>query len=100
MTRVTRLLPIVGGAVAGGAIALAVAGGGTTHSTTTVIQPASGSSIPTSLSGGLGSSKGQTINQIFRQDGPGVVDITVTAQTRTPGFVFFGGGTQETEGEG
>jgi putative serine protease PepD len=100
MTRMSRLLPILVGAVAGGAIALAVAGGGSTHSTTTVIQPASGARIPTSLSGGLGSSKGMTINQIFRQDGPGVVDITVTAQTQSPGFGFFGGGTEQTEGEG
>ena len=42
MSRLNRILPIVGGAVAGGAIALAVAAGSTTtHSvTTTVVQPA------------------------------------------------------------
>ena len=42
MKGLSRLLPIIGGAIAGGAIALAVANGSTTtHSvtTTTVVQP-------------------------------------------------------------
>ena len=54
MKGLSRLLPIIGGAVAGGAIALAVASGGTTtHSvtTTTVVQPASAPTLPTSASG-------------------------------------------------
>ena len=97
MRRLSRFLPILGGAVAGGAIALAVASGNTstTHSstTTTVIQQSRGAGVPTSLS----STKGETINQIYRTDSPGVVDITVTSQTNTPGFgPFGGGGTQQT----
>jgi len=99
--RLSRFLPILGGAVAGGAIALAVASGNTstTHSstTTTVIQQSRGAGVPTSLS----STKGETINQIYRTDSPGVVDITVTSQTNSPGFgPFGGGGTQQTQGEG
>jgi putative serine protease PepD len=92
MTRLSRLLPIVGGAIAGGAIALAVASGSTTsHSvtTTTVLQQGS-SSVPTSLS----STRGLTINQIYRQASPGVVDITVT--TSSSGLF----GNQQSTGEG
>ncbi len=100
MRRLSRFLPILGGAIAGGAIALAVASGNTsTHSstTTTVIQQSRGAGVPTSLS----STKGETINQIYRTDSPGVVDITVTSQTNSPGFgPFGGGGTQQTQGEG
>jgi putative serine protease PepD len=98
MKVLTRLLPIIGGAVAGGAIALAVANGSTTtHSvtTTTVVQPASSPSLPTSFSDG----KAQTINQIFKTVGPGVVDIT-TSSTQSNSGVFGFGQQQQTEGEG
>jgi putative serine protease PepD len=94
MTRLNRLIPIVGGAVAGGAIALAVASGSsTTHSvtTTTVLQQNQG--VPTSLS----SSAGLTINQIYRRASPGVVDIQVTQSGQ--GFGPFGG-QQQSSGEG
>jgi putative serine protease PepD len=98
MSRLSRVVPIIAGAIAGGAIALAVASGGsTTRSvTTTVVQPNGGSSIPTALS----STKGMTVNQIYRQDGPGVVDILVTSQSQSQGFGPFGGGGQSTSGEG
>lgn len=89
MKRLSALLPI-----AGGAIALAVAGCGGTTRTTTVIQ-STGTAVPTSLSGSA--TKGMTVNQIYRTAAPGVVDITVTAQTSS-GFPF--GGSQQTQGEG
>ncbi len=101
MKRLSRLLPIIGGAIAGGAIALAVANGSTTtHSvtTTTVVQPASSSSaaqLPTSFSSG----HSMSINQIYRSVGPGVVDIT-TSSTQNSGGVFGFGQSQQTEGEG
>jgi putative serine protease PepD len=98
MTRFSRLIPIIGGAVAGGLIALAIASGNnsTRNVTTTVVQP-SHPAVPTSFSSG----KGQTINQIYKAASPGVVDILVTAQSKSPGFGFFGGGgSQETQGEG
>jgi putative serine protease PepD len=97
MKTLTRLLPIIGGAVAGGAIALAVANGSTTtHSvtTTTVVQPA-GSALPTSFANG----KAQTINDIYKSVGPGVVDIK-TSSSQNTGGVFGFGQQQQTQGEG
>jgi len=99
MKRLGRILPIVAGAVAGGVIALAVAGGSTTthSSTTTVVQPAGSSSIPTSFT----ANRGLSVNQIYRQASPGVVDIVVTSRSSGGGFGLFGnGGGQQTQGEG
>src|ERR1700759_5460767 len=96
MSRLSRVVPIIAGAIAGGAIALIVASGSSTTTrsvTTTVVQPGA-SGIPTSLS----ATKGMTVNQIYRQDGPGVVDIVVQSQSQ--GFGPFGGGGQTTSGEG
>jgi putative serine protease PepD len=96
MMRPVRLLPIFAAALAGAAIAVIVSSGGSTKSvTTTVVQPSRPAILPTSLTT---STQGKTINQIYRQDGPGVVDITVTANTSTGGL--FGGGTEQTQGEG
>ncbi len=89
---VKRTLPILAGAVAGGLIAWGVAGGGGGTETTTVIQQTR-TSVPTALT----SSRGMTVNQIYRQDGPGVVDITVTSNGGSNSL--FGGG-QQTQGEG
>jgi putative serine protease PepD len=103
MSRYKTVIPAVVGAVAGGLIALAIAGGGkTTHATTTttVLQTTGASALPTSFSG---SSKGLTINQIYRQASPGVVDITVISSSSAGGGgpLGFGGSTQQkTEGEG
>jgi putative serine protease PepD len=96
MKRLSRLLPVIGGAVAGGAIAFAVAGGSTaTHSvTTTVVQPENSPTLPTSFSNG----KAQTINQLYRTVGPGVVDIK-TSSTQSGGVLGFGQ-SQQTQGEG
>ncbi|MBV9047841.1 MAG: trypsin-like peptidase domain-containing protein, partial [Solirubrobacterales bacterium] len=105
MKTLSRLIPIIGGAVAGGVIALIVASGGaSTHSvTTTVVQPSSPSTIPTSLTSG----RGMTVNQIYRSASPGVVDIDVTEQAPNQGGGGFGfgfggpgGGSQQSQGEG
>src|SRR3979411_1527313 len=95
MNRLIRLLPTVGGAVAGGVIALILAGGSTTTRsvTTTVIQQSAGAGLPTSLS----SSRGLTVNQIYRNASPGVVDIVVTQNS--PSLSPFWG-TQQSTGEG
>src|SRR6476661_6109774 len=76
MSRLSRVIPIVGGAVAGGAIALVVA------------------------SGGGGTSN--VITQIYRAASPGVVDITVSTSQTSGGGGFFGGsgGQQQETGEG
>jgi putative serine protease PepD len=97
MTRPSRLLPIIGGAVAGAVIALIVAtasGGTHTVTTTTVVAPQTQQSVPTSAR----STTGLTINQIYRQASPGVVDIIVTDQGQG-GFGPFGG-SQQSQGEG
>jgi putative serine protease PepD len=97
MSRLSRWIPILAGAIAGGVIALVVASGSSssTHSvTTTVVQQGGGSVVPTSLSSG----KGLTVNQIYRQAGPGVVDILVTTQGQ--GFGPFGDSGQSSSGEG
>ena len=98
MKVLTRLLPIIGGAVAGGAIALAVANGSTTtHSvtTTTVVTSPSSPALPTSFNDG----KAETINQLYKSVGPGVVDIT-TSSTQNSSGVFGFGQQQQTQGEG
>ena len=93
------VLGVVGGGIAGAAVALVLASGGTTthNITTTVYQSTRG--IPTSLS----SQRGLTVNQIYRAASPGVVDIEVTSQASSGGGgfgPFGGGGSQEQEGEG
>jgi putative serine protease PepD len=101
MTSFSRWIPIIGGAVAGGVIALIIAGGSGSNSrsvTTTVTRPSQQAALPASFS----RQNGMSINQIYRAASPGVVDIVVTAQSSNPGFGFFGGqgGTQKTQGEG
>ncbi len=102
MSSVNKIFPVVAGAVAGGAIALVIAGStGDKAVTTTVVQPqSSGTSIPTSLS----SNKGLTVNQIYRNASPGVVDIRVVEQSSGGSginpFGGGGGGGGTTQGEG
>jgi putative serine protease PepD len=96
MKRFSRVLPVIAGAIAGGAIALALSGGTTNQSTTTtVFQSSHGVGLPTSLS----SSKGLSVGQIYRQAGQGVVDITVT-ETNSGGGIGPLGGSEQTQGEG
>ena len=90
MKQRNRIIPIIAAAVAGGLIAWAATSGGTTNRTTTIIQQTHGG-VPSSLT----VNKGMTVNQIYRMDGPGVVDITVSSVSNT----LFGG-SQQTQGEG
>jgi putative serine protease PepD len=94
MTRISRLLPLIGGAVAGAVIALIVVSATSTSSvtTTTVVAPQT-RGVPTSSS----STKGLSVNQIYRSASPGVVDIVVSEQNQ--GIGPFGG-TQQSGGEG
>jgi putative serine protease PepD len=98
MIRASRLLPpILIAALAGAVIALIVTSGGRGRSvTTTVVEPGRSASVPSTLPTSLTSTRGLTINQIFRQDGPGVVDIVVTSNANNG---FFGN-SQQTSGEG
>jgi putative serine protease PepD len=99
MNRLSRFLPLIGGAVAGGVIAAIVASGSssTSPTTTTVQQVSPARAVPTSVAAG----KGLTVNQIYRQASSGVVDIKVTATATNNGFGGFGfGGGGTTSGEG
>jgi putative serine protease PepD len=102
----SRWIPVLGGAIAGGVIALIIASGSTGNTTTTVYQPSSGTGTSaTSEPASIKSTGGMTINQIYRSASPGVVDILVTSQSQNPSLGFFGGGgggnqTQQGEGSG
>jgi S1-C subfamily serine protease len=102
MRKLSRWIPVIGGAIAGGIIALVIASGGnpTKTVTTTVVQSGSGTSEPTSFA--RSGSSGLSINQIYKQDGPGVVDILVKSRTSggSSNSLFGGGGFQEGEGAG
>jgi putative serine protease PepD len=76
MTSVKRFLPVLAGAAAGGAIALAVSSGSGDHTaTTTVVRPSAAASQPASFT----PNKGLSVNQIYKRDAPGVVDILVSS---------------------
>jgi S1-C subfamily serine protease len=98
MSRLNRILPIVGGAIAGGVIAIVIASGSTTTRsvTTTVVQPSATSTIPTSF----GDARGLSVNQIYRKASPGVVDIVVTEQSQSGSSLNPFGGSQQSQGEG
>src|SRR5450755_947038 len=98
MRKLSRWIPIIGGAAAGGVIALVIASGhgsSTRNVTTTVVQ-SSTRAVPTALSSGTGMS----INQIYKADSPGVVDILVTTNGQGQGQSLFGGGSQPSQAEG
>jgi putative serine protease PepD len=97
MRKLSRWIPIIGGAVAGGVIALVIASGtgsSTRNVTTTVVQPST-RAVPTAFNTG----SGMSINQIYKADSPGVVDILVTT-SGGQGQSLFGGGSQQSQAEG
>jgi S1-C subfamily serine protease len=97
MSRLSRLVPIIGGAIAGGVIALVVASGSSgTHTVTTTVAQPRNAAVPTSLS----TARGLSINQIYRAASSGVVDITVSTTEQSGGGFFGGGGQQQATGEG
>ncbi len=100
MRKMSRWIPIIGGAIAGGIIALVIAS--SSHSTrsvtTTVVSPSTTTTEPTAFS--KSASSGMSINQIYRADSAGVVDILVQSKSSSGTGGLFGGGSQEEEGEG
>ncbi len=101
MRRLSRWIPVTGGAVLGGVAALVIAGCGssTSHTVTQTVTSsgaASSSSEPTAFSSG----GGLTVNQIFKKAGPGVVDIVVTAPASGSTGSLFGGGSGKQQDEG
>ena len=79
MTRFIKVLPVIAGAVAGAIIALLIASGSTTKTVIEQVASPSTNSIPTSNSKTTG---GLSVNQIYKTDSPGVVDITATSSSR------------------
>jgi putative serine protease PepD len=104
MNRSTLTVAVVAGVVAGAAVGVAASssGGSTKTTTTTVTKTVAGVNGATSVPTSLSTTQGLSINEIYRKDSPGVVDIVVTSQQQTGNsFGFFGGsGTQQTQGEG
>jgi putative serine protease PepD len=103
MRKLSRWVPVIGGAIAGGIIALVIASTGNHSSTksvtTTVVQSNGATSEPTSFA--RSGSSGMSINQIYQQDGPGVVDILVKSKSSgASSNSLFGGGSSVEEGEG
>src|SRR4051794_20993385 len=87
-------LAIGAGAGAGGYSALDGSSGSSSNALTTTVVTAS----PVATSAG----SDQSVNQIWTDAGPGVVDITVTSQGSTDNRFPFpsGGGAQQAEGSG
>jgi S1-C subfamily serine protease len=86
LRRVTALLPVavLGAAAAlGGAALLGALGGKTTER---VLVESPGQNAPASFAQG----KALTINQVYRRDAPGVVQITSTSIVSVPPDPFFG----------
>lgn len=97
MTRLLKVLPVIAGAVAGAVVALLIANGGTTK---TVIEPVaspSTSSVPTASSK---TTTGLSVNQIYKMDSPGVVDIVVKSVQQGSNNGFFSTPSQTTQDEG
>ena len=102
-----RFLPtILAGAIAGGVVGLIAADSNSTTKivTTATASNAVASAHPGAVPTALSSTKGLSVNQIFKMDGPGVVDIQVNATSSSSGaggfFGFGGGQTQQTQAEG
>ncbi len=129
MRRIIITLPIVAGAIAGAIVALLIGTGNSTKTITVVSSEGSTTSAAASTSASAGSSDstgasvltpssstggGLSVNQIYKQDSSGVVDITVTSYTTSSssssssggGLFGFGGGgssggqSEEQEDEG
>ncbi|HET9094507.1 MAG TPA: trypsin-like peptidase domain-containing protein [Solirubrobacteraceae bacterium] len=95
MSRLIKVLPVIAGAVAGAIIALLVAHGGTR---TVIEQVSPGASvIPTA---NTRVTRGLTVNQIYKMDSPGVVDIIATSVQQGSSNGFFSTPSQTTQDEG
>ena len=92
------LAVIAAGAVAGGVVGLLVANQSTT--TKVITETASGDARPGPVPTALSSTKGLTVNQIYKLAGPGVVDIRVNATASNGGGFFGFGGPSTVQAEG
>jgi S1-C subfamily serine protease len=92
-----KVLPVIAGAVAGAVIALLVSNGGTNK---TVIEQVGGTpanAVPTANSKTI---SGLSVNQIYKTDSPGVVDIVVKSVQQGSSNGFFSTPSQTSQDEG
>ncbi len=97
MKSLKTVLPVLFGAIAGAVVALVISSG---NGTKTVIQQTVASGASTSVPTTLTKSTGMTINQIYKQASPGVVDIEVTAVSQNNNLGFFQQPSTTTQAEG
>jgi putative serine protease PepD len=112
MKRIIVTLPILAGAIAGAIVALAIGAGHSSKTVTeTIVSSGSGAAVaavPTSSTTASSTSGALSVNQIYKKDSAGVVDILVTSDTTTGnsgnsgsggGLFGLGGSTQTEEQE-
>ena len=97
MPRLMKTLPVIAGAVAGAVIALLVSSGSTSRTVIEQVSAPSNKAIPTSNSK---VTTGLSVNQIYKMDSPGVVDITATDTQQGSSNGFFSTPSQTTQDEG
>jgi len=102
MRRLSRWIPVTGGAVLAGVAALVIAGCGssTSHTVTQTVTSSGAASTSSSEPTAFSNGGGLTVNQIFKKAGPGVVDIVVTAPASGSTGSLFGGGSGKQQDEG
>ena len=102
MRRLSRWIPVTGGAVLAGVAALVIAGCGssTSHTVTQTVTSSGAASTSSSEPTAFSNGGGLTVNQIFKKAGPGVVDIVVTAPASGSSGSLFGGGSGKQQDEG
>jgi putative serine protease PepD len=99
MNRLIKVLPVIGGAVAGAIVALLIAHGGSTKliTETETVAAASSNAVPASTTT---SSGGMSVNAIYKRDSAGVVDITATTTQSGTNNGFFSTPSQTSQDEG
>jgi S1-C subfamily serine protease len=99
MNRLIKVLPVVGGAVAGAIVALIISGGSSTKliTETETVAAAASNAVPASTTT---SSGGMSIDAIYKKDSAGVVDITATSTQSGTNYGFFSTPSQQSEDEG
>jgi len=97
MTRIMKVVPVIAGAIAGAVVALLIANGGTTKTVIEPVASASTNSVPTASSR---TTTGLSVNQIYKLDSPGVVDIVVKSVQQNSSNSIFNTPSQTTEDEG
>jgi putative serine protease PepD len=97
MSRLMKWLPVLAGAAAGAVIALLVSSGGTNRTVIEQLGSTAASAVPTSNSK---TTSGLSVNQIYKMDSPGVVDIIVKSVQPGSSNGFFSTPSQTTQDEG